>query len=199
MRVTTNNNRLMAIMASVNILLIVLFFVLPFASVVPGLVIYYLLNIIRGVFDVFLSFYLVLLIQFAGEKVAVQTPFSIFLAIKLIFLFIFIFPFLHVGNLIQTTSIYIFVLIFYIAIMTTKMKNPVFSTPFKIYGASLIAVMIFGIVITFFNIKNNTPYQQLSGLWFTSLTGILPMLAILNILSKSKKVLSDKLLAHTEV
>lgn len=182
MKVNKKNNTLMQRLTLASIAVILFAFILEF-NYRPS----FILHSFTAIVAVFLLWYLIGILQLAGESPAIQTPFSILLGISIISVFSNV---LFIGT--QSTGafgILNVILVVYVMLATFKIKNPEFSGPFRFLGAALVVVAAFKLSAIFF-IGSGDVWVYVK---FVSILDILPLVAIFRIINKTGKVLHNNI------
>jgi hypothetical protein len=180
MKVNKKNNRLMWHLTLASITAVLFAFVLEF-NYTPS----FILHSFTAVVAVFLIWYLIGILQLAGEAPSIQTPFSILLGISIISVFSNV---LFIGT--QSTGAFGIlnaILVVYVMLATFKIKNPEYSGPFRFLGVALVVATGFKLSAIFFIGTGNLPVY----VKFVSILDILPLVAILMIINKAGKNLHN--------
>jgi len=145
----------------------------------------FILHSFIAIVNVFLLWYLIGVLQLAGEDQAIQTPFSILLGISIISVFSNV---LFIGTQITGAfGVLNSILIVYIFLATFKIKNPEFSNPFRFYSAALLLVTGVTLASIFFIGFDSLGFY----IKFVTVFDVLPLFAILMIINKTGKVLNN--------
>ena len=147
----------------------------------------FIFNFVTALAYILLTRYLIDLLQFHQEPITVQTPFSIFLGLQIV---IFIGRFFAYGNL--GLSVMEAVMSFYLLFTVFKVKTKVLSKPMIIFGFSLLLRFLSGMAISLIAAKlgQTFPVQILS------LVQVIPLFAVLSILSQNSKYLKQLQMEH---
>jgi hypothetical protein len=168
-----------------SILVTVLIFILEINYQPP-----YILIVFTSIAFIFLTYYLIGVLQFAHEKITIQTPFSIFLGIEIIaFVSGLLTPGLQSEMMINTSFGMInIILIVYILIMTLQVKNSLLAKPYKFLGTALIIMATIKLIIPFSALAS---HDIPSYIGYINLADLIPLFAILNIINKTNKILQS--------
>ena len=168
-------------LAITAIIIICFSFILEFNYTTTAAILLYLNSFI----PIVLVWYLVAILQFAGEDIAVQTPFSIYLGISLISLLSQLFT---PGSSLLAMGVLNGILLIYILVATFKIRNKKFSTIYRAYSISLLCILLVKLGAIFI-----TPMQfNLGHPFFTNfivLLDIVPLYIALWIINTAGEIL----------
>ena len=150
-----------------------------------------LLHLTTEVAYLILAWYMISVLQFAGESTTVQTPFSILLGIGIIS---FVSAILSVDPQSMALNVLDVVISIYVLTTTLKIKNARFSTSFKVYGVIIVAVIALKLSIIFLPANARSFNERATYLKYNTLVAIFPFFAILNIVKRTGKVLQDNII-----
>jgi len=140
----------------------------------------FILQAINAFIYILLSWYLISVLQFAGESISIQNPFSILLGINILS---FISTFWAISNLALPFSVLFILLSIYIFFIAFQIKDPRFSKAFKLYGLALIVVISMKAFLSFEIVQLQFDERPMY-LSFITLANVLPLYAILSITRK---------------
>jgi len=175
MKVDVKTNQLMRRITFISIMVTFLIFILQFNY--PG---QFILQAITAFIYIRLSWYLISVLQFAGESINIQNPFSILLGINILS---FISTFAAIGEFALPFSVLICILSIYISFITFQIKNPLFSKVYKFYGASLVLTILTKVFLSFEIVQSSSNKYPIY-LSFITLANVLPLYAVLSITRK---------------
>src|ERR1700761_2369541 len=85
MKVTPGNNRRMVSISIISILILFILTLIRLWGFVPDIFTYYVLHIAAEITYLAMLWYVISILQFAGETVSIQSPFSILLGLELVY------------------------------------------------------------------------------------------------------------------
>ncbi|WP_183574742.1 hypothetical protein HDF18_00700 [Mucilaginibacter sp. X5P1] len=175
----------------ISIILTFVIFILEFNYSPP-----ILFNLFIEIVNIFLAWYLISILQFVGENIVIQTPFSIFLGLQSVILTSLIFS---IGlDLTPSYPILEMIVVVYMVLMVFKVKNAQFSSAYKTYSIMLLAIIILKVIILF-EFKSSIFSGSQSYVKYGDLLSVLPLYAILNIINKARKVLQSEPTTNDQV
>lgn len=196
MKVTRDNNQRMI---GVNILNIFLFLVLLAIWIYRIHInhgVQYGLSVISEATYTVLIFYLINILQFAGEKILVQTPFSIYLGLQLISFISSFFSRIGLDLFSIGLGVLNFLVIIFIVISAFKVKNEKLSFSFKTLGLCIVLPVILRVglplIPSFSELVYKAAKQGVSLIGYINLSEMIPLFAILYTLIQTGKILTER-------
>ncbi|MBS1526582.1 MAG: hypothetical protein JST19_13080 [Bacteroidetes bacterium] len=185
MKVTPANNRRMVMISIANISLLFLLTLARINAVGLDTVADYGLHMIDEISYLTMLWYLVSIIQFTGESISVQTPFSIFLGLQLVN-YICSFTALF-GMLIEGLGILMGVITIYVAVYAFHVKHKMIKSGFRILGVALFGSILLKFSLAFLPITSGRHHPS-PGV-FIGFIDLIPVLAILYIILQVNNLL----------
>ncbi|HVS90773.1 MAG TPA: hypothetical protein VHE59_01990 [Mucilaginibacter sp.] len=185
MKVTPRTNRWMVIISVANISLLLLLTLVRINAIALDAIVDYGLHMVDEATYLAMLWYLISILQFAGENVAVQTPFSIFLGLQIV-ICICTFTTLF-GTLIEGLGILMGVITIYVAVWAFRVKHQKIKSAFRILGVALIVSTWLKVSLAFLPI---IPSPHLPGPGrFVGFIDLIPAIAMLYIIHQVDNLL----------
>lgn len=195
MKINKQRNHLMVWLTIINITLKIGITLLHINRIQLDLSLSYFIDCVIEITYILMLFYLIGILQFVGETIAIQTPFSLFVGIEVV---IFISGFISSRS--QSMLMMFFAIgavkiiaIIYIAIIVFKIRNQQILVAFKIYGLSLILIFIVKTSMPFLFVMTN--HAVLPTLKYLGLTDVIPLIALLFIMDKTGEYIDSHQIA----
>lgn len=194
MKVTPGNNQRMVIVSIISIVILFFLWLTKINGVTLDSISYYGLHLIYEAMYLAMLWYLISILQFSGESVSVQTPFTIFLGVGLVNALILMVN-VQTG-LIAGTGALVGIITIYTAIYTFRVKHHNIKRPFRILGIALLVALLLKISLVFLPIP---PGKYVPGPdRFIGLINLIPLLAILYILLQTRRILKAEPVSSSE-
>jgi len=186
MKVTAKNNRLIFGLLITNTICTFIIALLSINNVFPDVISWIILHATAGLCYIITISYLIGILQFAGEAITIQTPFSIFLGTQIIAAFASVLSARQQGQIMLTESLAMIniVVVFYIILVTFRIKAKQISTPYKIYGLSLVLEILLKFSFVFLRMPI-MPER------FIGVADFMPLFAIFYIVNRTGKLLNE--------
>ena len=152
-----------------------------------------LLYIVVEVIFIFLIMYLLAILQFAGESLSVQSPFSTLLGLEVVKLIAQVFFSSQMGDLLLGISIITGIIVVYILVAAFKVKTHGIAKPFRILGVAWVATSVLKLSTLFFLNRSNRPGILL----FADLLNTIPLVVIYYIIKRMESILNNTGITET--
>ncbi len=149
MKVNKENNRRVMLLGIANTILILVITLLHINNNEPGTISYFVLHACTEITYILLLVYLINILQYANEKISVQTPFNIYLGLAFIKLLLGFLYTSNAGELAMGIGMLSMCLTIYLIISSFKIANEKIATAYKLFSLVLLLNMLTKIAIPF--------------------------------------------------
>ena len=177
-------------MLAVNVVSIVLLLILSlirFMGIRMDAITYYILHTAAEVTYLAPLWYLISILQYAGENISIQSPFSIFLGLELVNFLTSLFFTNILATLRMGIGVLTGILTIYMAINAFRVKNGNLAGPFKVLGIAFLLALLLKFSLGFIQVLPGRPLP--SG--FIGIMEQVPLFAILYLVYRTGKYLHE--------